>query len=159
MHEYGSTVIGNKRLFGGTQNEPDINPDIHHGWITHRRWKMYRSTIFRPLWIMGKGSSTSNGEDNSQNRSKYQYDWRPNKIILKSGTICHFQNGFCVDNEDGHPFWHSFPSSTCKFGRYDVLYEGLASKITDTSQTEEKSPSVYALTTQDITFALTPTGE
>ena len=47
----------------------------------------------------------------------------------------------------------------CKFDRYDVLYEGLASKITDTSQTEEKSPSVYALTTQDITFALTPTGE
>lgn len=80
------------------------------------------------------------------------------KIILKSGTICSFQSGFCVDSDNGHTFWSPFPPSSCKFDRYDVLYEGIASKITEKTEQENNSP-VYALTTQDITFALSKIGE
>ncbi|XP_072745608.1 uncharacterized protein [Anoplolepis gracilipes] len=48
------------------------------------------------------------------------------------------------------------PTSSCNFHQYDVLYEGPAIKTTD-DNSEGKSPIVYSLTTQDITFALTRT--
>lgn len=50
------------------------------------------------------------------------------------------------------------PTSSCNFNQYDVLYEGFATKIIDDSQ-HSSSPTIYTLTTQDITFALTKTKE
>jgi len=78
------------------------------------------------------------------------------RIMLKSGTICELTDGFCVDYEDGHTFWKPMPTSSCNFHQYDVLYEGLATKMTIDAAT---SPTIYTLTTEDITFALTKTKE
>ncbi|XP_072754310.1 uncharacterized protein [Anoplolepis gracilipes] len=78
--------------------------------------------------------------------------------MLKSGTICTLSEGFCIDSEDGYTYWEPMPTSSCNFHQYDVLYEGPAIKTTDDTS-EEKSPIVYSLTTQDITFALTRTRE
>jgi hypothetical protein len=52
-----------------------------------------------------------------------------NKILLKSGTACAFNEGICLDPEDGYTFWQPHPPSMCKFDQYDVLYEGIATKI------------------------------
>jgi len=79
------------------------------------------------------------------------------KIILKSGTICSLKESRCIDSEDGYSYWKPIPSSYCGFHEYDVLYEGPAVKIQD--ETESVPSTVYSLTTQDITFALTKTKE
>ncbi|KAL0111264.1 hypothetical protein PUN28_012868 [Cardiocondyla obscurior] len=76
------------------------------------------------------------------------------KIMLKSGTVCDLTRGTCVDSEDGHTFWKPMPTSSCNFHQYDVLYEGLATKLI--SQAEDSTyATVYSLVTQDLTFALT----
>jgi len=75
--------------------------------------------------------------------------------MLKSGTICELNNGFCIDYEDGYTFWKPMATSSCNFHQYHV-HEGLATKMMiDTAN----SPTIYTLTTEDITFALTKTKE
>jgi len=78
------------------------------------------------------------------------------RIMLKSGAVCELADGFCIDYEDGHTYWKPMPTSSCNFHQYDVLYEGLATKITTGAAS---SPTIYTLTTEDITFALTKTKE
>jgi len=78
------------------------------------------------------------------------------RIILKSGTVCELADGFCIDYEDGYTFWKPMPTSSCNFHQYDVLYEGLATKMTTETA---NSPTIYTLVTEDITFALTKTKE
>lgn len=75
------------------------------------------------------------------------------EIILKSGTICELKRGYCIDSDDGYSFWTPMPASSCDFHQYDVLYQGQAIKMRDTTQ--ENQPTVYSLTTNEITFALT----
>lgn len=80
------------------------------------------------------------------------------KIILKSGTVCTLSEGFCIDSEDGYTFWKPMPTSSCNFHQYDVLYEGPATKISSDATISHLS-TIYSLTTEDITFALTATKE
>lgn len=75
------------------------------------------------------------------------------RIILKSGTVCVLKEGFCIDSEDGYSYWKPIPVSTCDFHQYNVLYQGLATKIQGDNGVD--SVTIYSLTTQDITFALT----
>lgn len=51
------------------------------------------------------------------------------RIVLRSGISCAFSDGTCLDPDDGYAFWHPVPEETCKFNRYDVLYEGKATKM------------------------------
>lgn len=76
------------------------------------------------------------------------------RIILKSGTICDLREGHCLDADDGHSFWRPVPVTSCDFHQYDILYTGLAKKLTDPNLGIQ-SPTIYSLVTQDITFALT----
>jgi len=80
------------------------------------------------------------------------------KIILKSGTTCILSEGSCLDPDDEYTFWKPMPKSSCNFQQYDVLYEGSATKIKD-DITDPSSPTIYSLSTEDITFALTKTKE
>jgi hypothetical protein len=82
-----------------------------------------------------------------------------NKILLKSGTTCPFTEGNCLDTEDGYIYWQPHPPSPCKFDQYDVLYEGIATRIQEITPNKEPTQPVYALTTREITFTLTKTGE
>jgi hypothetical protein len=83
---------------------------------------------------------------------------KANKILLKSGTVCAFNEGNCLDAEDGYTYWQPYPPSSCKFDQYDVLYEGIATKIQEIKTNRQPSQPVYVLTSQEITFALTKTG-
>lgn len=78
-------------------------------------------------------------------------------IHLKTGTICKYSDGYCIDSDEGYTFWQIIPSDYCKFSHYDVLYEGKANKVS--SKMDEKMEIIYSLSTRDITFALTQTGE
>jgi hypothetical protein len=60
-----------------------------------------------------------------------------NTILLKSGTVCTFKEGNCLDAEDGYTYWQPQPPSPCKFDQYDVLYEGIATKIQEVKTSYE----------------------
>ena len=78
-----------------------------------------------------------------------------NEIHLKSGTVCRLSDAKCIDNEGGYTFWRTIPEDNCKFSRYGILYEGIATKMTD-DQVDGPN-TIYSLTTQGITFALATT--
>ena len=54
-----------------------------------------------------------------------------NLIRLPSGTTCSLADEKCLDMEQGYTFWKRFPADRCETGKYTVLYEGPAVKITD----------------------------
>lgn len=77
-----------------------------------------------------------------------------NQIILRSGHHCSASDGFCLDTEGGDTFWSTIPEDNCHFNNYDVLYEGLANKL---SSKDHPGSIIYTVTTQETTFALTKT--
>lgn len=78
-----------------------------------------------------------------------------NQVILRSGLHCPLQEGTCIDTNGGHTFWSTTPTDSCRFDKYDILYEGIASKIQPKATTT--GPTVYTVTTRETTFALTQT--
>jgi hypothetical protein len=54
-----------------------------------------------------------------------------NKIILKTGNSCNYLDGYCFDNYLGDTYWDVYPHQDCHSTSMDVLYEGTASKYTD----------------------------
>jgi len=52
-----------------------------------------------------------------------------NRIQLRLGMACGFSRASCADIEDGHTFWNSVPTDSCKFSEYSALYQGYADKI------------------------------
>lgn len=69
-----------------------------------------------------------------------------NGIILQSGQRCQLQQGSCLDSEDGYTFWESLPTDYCNFNRYDILFEGKATKLSSQNQ---DSPTIYTVTTEE----------
>ncbi|KYQ60584.1 hypothetical protein ALC60_00357 [Trachymyrmex zeteki] len=78
-------------------------------------------------------------------------------LITPSGTHCKLTMGHCMDAEGMETFWAPLPIDHCHFDRYDILYEGLATKLSQ--KTGQATPTVYTVTTQDTTFALTKTSD
>lgn len=78
-------------------------------------------------------------------------------IILPSGVHCKVPTGHCRDSHGEDTFWAVAPVDSCHFNEYDILYEGQASKLTP--KQNQTLPTVYTVTTQDTTFALTRTKE
>lgn len=67
-----------------------------------------------------------------------------NLIVSKSGLKCKLSDKYCFDDEGGDSFWNEYPIDTCKFDRYDVLYEGKASKLMD-KRPHTSAPTLYTL--------------
>lgn len=82
---------------------------------------------------------------------------KSDEIILQSGTRCPTSEGYCTDSDGSDIFWSPIPHENCNFGHYDVLYEGLATRLSP----REGDPglTVYTVTTHETTFALTRTSE
>ncbi|XP_070521069.1 uncharacterized protein [Cardiocondyla obscurior] len=78
-------------------------------------------------------------------------------VILPSGTQCLFSSGGCLDSERAETFWLVLPTDTYHFDQYDILYKGLAAKLT--SPSNPQAPIIYTVTTRETTFALTKTHE
>lgn len=73
------------------------------------------------------------------------------KVILPSGTHCILNEEHCIDGDGNSAFWNSIPNDQCTFNRYDVLYHGHGTMY---RPVDKKQPTVYSVTTEDITFAL-----
>lgn len=82
---------------------------------------------------------------------------KADQIHLQSGTICVYTAETCQDEGGAENFWETLPSDSCGFNEYDVLYEGLATKLT--TKGPIKGPVLYTVTSKDVTFALTKTDE
>lgn len=76
-----------------------------------------------------------------------------NELLLPSGVRHPINNRHGLDHDGSETFWTSLSTDTCHFDQYDILYEGLASKIT--SKSDVQTPTVYTVTTGETTFALT----
>ncbi|KYM96840.1 hypothetical protein ALC62_12491 [Cyphomyrmex costatus] len=78
-------------------------------------------------------------------------------VIIPSGTYCKIANRFCLDADGVETYWQPIPVHHCHFEQYDILYEGLATKLSP--KQNQTTPIVYTVTTQETTFALTKTSE
>lgn len=78
-------------------------------------------------------------------------------VMLPSGTQCRVTSGYCLDFEGAETFWSAIPRDNCYFDQYDILYEGLATKLIP--RANQSTPVIYTVTTQETTFALTKTSE
>lgn len=81
-----------------------------------------------------------------------------NKILLQSGTQCALSDGTCMDVEGNSAFWTTEPTDSCQFNRYDVLFEGIATKYQN-PDSADNNPDVFSLTTHETTFALAAKSE
>ena len=79
------------------------------------------------------------------------------EIILPSGARCAVNDRVCFDTDGSETYWEMTPPDSCHFDRYDILYEGLANKLSPAQG--QTTPVVYTVTSRDTTFALTKSGE
>jgi len=82
---------------------------------------------------------------------------RTNEIVLSSGTRYEISARSCTNSDGSETYWAAKTSDSCHFDRYDILYEGIASKLYP--KTNGTSPTIYTVTTKDTTFALTKTDD
>lgn len=78
-------------------------------------------------------------------------------IILLGGAQCRITEGSCIDAEGSETYWTPLPVDSCHFDKYDILYEGMAVKLSP--RENGTSPVIYTVTAQDVTFALTKVAE
>jgi hypothetical protein len=71
-------------------------------------------------------------------------------ILLPSGTRCDVQVGGCRDAEGGETYWSPLPADSCHFNRYDVLYEGIAIRLTPKENTNQTNLVIYTVTIEDL---------
>lgn len=74
-------------------------------------------------------------------------------IILLGGAQCGAKEGYCIDAEGSETYWTPLPTDSCHFEKYDILYEGIASKLSP--RENSTAPIVYSAVVQDMLFALT----
>ncbi|KYQ50249.1 hypothetical protein ALC60_10666, partial [Trachymyrmex zeteki] len=79
------------------------------------------------------------------------------QVILPSGTRCPVAQGYCLDSRGHESYWPPVPIDHYHFDQYNILYEGVATKLTP--KRNQTTPTVYTVTTRDTTFALTKTVE
>jgi len=79
------------------------------------------------------------------------------RIILPSGTHCDASRDHCVDTDGMETYWTATSTDSCHFDQYDILYEGIAIKLS--TNNSQGTPDIYTVSTRDTTFALTKTQE
>lgn len=79
------------------------------------------------------------------------------ELMLPSGTRCPASARSCQDADGAETYWTPMPADTCHFDRYDILYEGIATRLS--AQGNQSTAIIYTVTTGETTFALTKTSE
>ncbi|XP_070517512.1 uncharacterized protein [Cardiocondyla obscurior] len=155
IHDTGSITIVNAILDGLTKNSTNFRS----------------ATLAGSVSVDGRcsGSQYSDGYGNWENvvvqasikitlrSSEAPVKRASGQVILPVGTKCTLSRGYCMDAEGTETYWPILPTDTCHFDRYDILYEGIAAKLT--SRNNPDNPIIYTVTSQDTTFALTKTHE
>lgn len=80
-----------------------------------------------------------------------------NELILPSGTRCPASARSCQDADGAETYWTPLPADTCHFDKYDILYEGIATRLS--ARGNQTTTIIYTVTTGETTFALTRTTE
>ncbi|KYQ46928.1 hypothetical protein ALC60_14061 [Trachymyrmex zeteki] len=62
-----------------------------------------------------------------------------------------------MDNKGAESYWPPVPIDHCHFDQCNILYEGLAKKLSP--RKNQSTLTIYTVTMQDITFALTKTSD
>lgn len=88
---------------------------------------------------------------------KTSYKRSTSTINLPTGTRCPVQPGNCIDYDGTETFWDTPTADSCHFNHYDVLYEGIATRLSP--KENQTTPIIYTVTTRDTTFALAKTTE
>lgn len=178
MHSHGSTVRGGRQVYLHDLDERACRRLQETGMIrlsfTAELLGLRRNeTTYRTVTMGGSVDADGNCEgaqysDAYGNWNKvfvtasvkvalYNYHAIVNlaqgKIILPSGTQCTLADETCIDVHGNSAFWTAAPADSCGLSRYDVLYEGIATKLESTDN-ETQSPDIYTLNTQSTTFAL-----
>ncbi|XP_046831225.1 uncharacterized protein LOC124429688 [Vespa crabro] len=115
--------------------------------FTVGRIYLYWNAIRRPIWHFGRHSNARIFDDQPR-RILCTVKINDNDVILRQGTKCAFMEGTCITDEKGNAFWKT--DSACNFEHFNVLYEGLATKLT----VLRKAEVFYTLTTHDVKLAL-----
>ncbi|XP_070516614.1 uncharacterized protein [Cardiocondyla obscurior] len=156
MHKTGTLIVNTNNIISGLKiNQTTTRPIIFAGSVT-TDGKCYGTQYSDPYgtWqnvvVQGIIKITL-----SSHRAVTNIE--TNQIHLNTGTACQYSEGECIDIEGKFSYWETIPHDHCKFNNYDVLYEGKARKMI--SKINEKMQTVYSLTTNDVTFALTQISE
>ncbi|KYN12133.1 hypothetical protein ALC57_15695 [Trachymyrmex cornetzi] len=160
MHIYGSFEIAGTHVTGLKSNQTSSRPIILAGHVDHDgacAGSVYSDPygIWSSVIVLGSIKITL---------QDYVVDVRinTNRVHLRSGGVaprvtCELSATRCTDIEGGDTFWEPVPIDNYKFADYGVLYNGYANKILDASN--ERSQTVYSLTTPSMIFSLTSTGK
>lgn len=79
------------------------------------------------------------------------------EVLLPSGVRCPASSRTCQDADGSETFWSPLPADSCQFDRYDILYEGTATRLSP--KENHTATVIYTVTAGDTTFALTKTSE
>lgn len=82
---------------------------------------------------------------------------KTSRIHLQSGATCNYDDERCQDEGGADNFWTTQFTDSCGFNNYDVLYEEPSTRLT--TKGPVKGPTLYTVTSKDVTFALTKTDE
>lgn len=74
--------------------------------------------------------------------------------ILIEGLRCDFSKEYCFDSVRGQSFWANNKDQACYNDKYDVLFEGLATKGIIQNAATGENETVYSVVQKDTMFAL-----
>lgn len=74
--------------------------------------------------------------------------------ILIEGLRCDFSKEYCIDSKHGQSFWVNNKDQACYKDKYDVLFEGIATKGIIQNSATGQNETVYSVVDKDIMFAL-----
>lgn len=76
-----------------------------------------------------------------------------NSIVIE-GLQCDFSNEYCMDSLHGQSFWANNKDQSCYADKYDVLFEGTATKGVALNTATGENETVYSVVQGDTMFAL-----
>lgn len=78
-----------------------------------------------------------------------------NQVMLRNDITCAYLNGKCMDPDNGISFWDMLADTSCEALKYDVIWQGTATKVRHTGNlTVPVRNIVYTVNAEDTVFAL-----
>lgn len=155
LHETGTITIGNAILDKIMRNATNLRSAMLAGSVTMDgkcSGSQYSDSYgeWENVFVQASIKITLRTFEASVKRST-------NNVMLPAGTRCDLGPGYCIDSDGAENYWTPLPVDSCHFDRYDILYQGFATKLTP--RANQTSPVIYTVTTQETTFALAKTAE
>lgn len=164
----------------GRNNCLELHSKLMYQYGTHTIVDMLKSNASIIVPVQFSGTTDNNGKCTGSDYSDYYGSWNNvivqgtievglsdytttysltnNLIHLRSGLKCKYSTGSCIDSELGETYWQSLPSDMCHASSYDVLYQGPAKEIDETSYNHTDGIiKTYLVETEKYVFGLSVT--